>query len=205
MTGLCVYKNQYVSFTFSIVLQISVIFLFLIIFFFSYVQKVENKSFDSQIQYTVDNIMSDIGGEVSKIIYPPNITAEQKDMLRSTYSCIIDYEKNKIIKDNKQADKDIQNSNNNITRFAINILIGVIAISILISLSFSVIKFCLPFMDTVKETIIGIIFIGLTEFLFLDIAASKYITADPNLVKNIFATTCKKYAECVEKGKNYPC
>ena len=145
MADLCVYKNKYVSFTFSIVLQISVIFLFLVIFFFSYVQKVEKKSFNSQIQYTVDNIMSDVGGGLSKIIYPPNITAEQKDMLRSTYSCIIDYEKTKLIEENKQVDENIENNNNNITKFAINILIGVIAISILISLSFSVIKFCLPF------------------------------------------------------------
>ena len=169
----------------SILIQIIFIFSFLCIFYFSYVVRVESIEFTKQLNLIVDNLINSIKNTpdiLNNKNLPPNLPPNlpiNLDEINVIIDGSIDVLETKITKSSQEA-IDAININNNKIKFIVTIII--IILFMIIMILFIVFK-CLPFYTISKESIITVIFIGFTEFIFLTYVSSKYISADPNKVK----------------------
>ena len=155
----------------SINILISVLFasMFLIIFFFTYVKKLEEKVIINNVKFTIDSLLDGI---------LPFIPPENK---KSIYNFINSLN----LTVDKNADIATENSNNKLlvlSIFAITILatIVIVIIGVIYALNVKSLKPVLP--EIATENLIIVSFIGLTELVFLNIFASKYISANPNII-----------------------
>ena len=73
-------------------------------------------------------------------------------------------------------------------------MIGILCLCIILFLVFQ----CYPVYTIFKESIITVFFIALVELVFLTYISSKYISADPNKIKNLLGTSVKSW---IEKNK----
>ena len=53
----------------------------------------------------------------------------------------------------------------------------------------------MPIVQQIKEALIVVFFVALTELLFLQIVAKNYISADPNKVKAVIASAIKEWLQ----------
>lgn len=179
----------------NIIVQVIFVFSFLVVFYFLYVTRVEQQDFKEQIELIVDNLMSSIKDQLPNTIInngKEKISKEDIDVL--TYG-IIDTIEEKITKSSAESIKQINDYNEKLKKNIYNILLGLFGIIFILFIVFS----CIPRYTILKESIITVIFIGLTEFVFLKFISSKYISADPNRIKNTLGVTIKNWI-----NKNYP-
>ena len=144
--------------------------IFLITFFFIYVSKIEEKVIINNVNYTIDSVLDGI----LPFIPPQNKKA------------IFDYINSLDIKIDKAVDIASINSNNKLLQtsvYAITTLtiVIIIIIAVIYLKNKDKLNPLLPQMAT--ETLIIVCFIGLTEYVFFNDFASKFISANPNLVK----------------------
>jgi len=186
-------KNLFV-YGISIFVQTMFIFGFLVIFYFLYVINVEKKDFGEQMDIIVDDLAKTVANDLPDII---NIDKSKYPDYDIIISGIIDTIEEKITKDSKdQINQVIQN--NNKIRNTVFIIVLFIFITILII--FIIFRKSLPYYSITKEAFIVVIFIGITEFIFLSYISSKYISADPNKVKYALATSVHEW---ILKNKKY--
>lgn len=145
--------------------------IFLIIFFFTYVNKIEEKVIINNVNYIIDSVLDGI----LPFIPPQNKKA------------IFDYINSLDLKIDKAVDIAFINSNNKLLQKSVY---GITALAIVIITIIAVIYLLnkdklnplLPQIAT--ENLIIVCFIGLTEFVFLNEFASKFISANSNFVKS---------------------
>ena len=119
---------------------------------------------------------------------------KKEDMDVLTYG-IIDTIEEKITKSSFDGINQINESNKKLRNNIYYILIGLLCIVAILLVIFS----CLPRYMIVKESIITVMFIGLTELVFLTFISGKYISADPNRIKNTLGVSIKNWI-----NKKYP-
>ena len=170
--------------------------IFLSIFFFIYVTGVERNEFKSQVNLVVDSFIND--KELEKLGLQ-NLTDEQKKNLSIMISGIAESSKQKVLIDASDNIKANTKNNQKIINNLINIIIIVIIIIIIIALIFYILGFCIPFFHQIKHALYVIIFVALTEFIFLTVIAKNYISADPNKIKNKVSDSIYEWVD-----KNYP-
>jgi len=180
----------------SIIIQITFVFAFLTIFFFVYVQNVERNDFQEQLDLIVDNIMKDIDQDIVNIIEKNNINSNDIAIILDG---IIDIIQEKISMRNKKSLNNILNQNQKIKKTALNSLMTFIAIIIIICLFILLLGFCMPIVYQIKEAMLVIIFIVITEFIILKLIARNYISADPNKIKR---TLGKSIQSWIKNNKN---
>jgi hypothetical protein len=161
---LCSKNNNYIKYSFDIIFQISLITIFLTVFFFSYVSKVEQGEFSSQIKFIVDQILTD---DDIKMLIPPNLNQKQKEDLSIFVSGALEAAKRKSAISLKSSIDSVNDNNNKIRSF-----------------SYKLPNLAKQF----KQAIIVVIFVGLTELVFLELIAKNYISANPNKIKSTIAT-----------------
>lgn len=196
MSNLC-RKNRFIYPGATILIQTCFLFIFLTIFFFIYVVKVEQGEFEDQINLTMDTLMDEISDDFNKI-------TRGKNPLETTDSAVlvsglIDQIENKITKASESGIKSVIEQNKNTKRFSLislGIVIGFVVICITVLYLFG---FCIPIVPNFKEGILIIIFVGITEIAFLHIIAKRYISASPSKVKQSFGQAIQKWIE-----KNHP-
>ena len=155
----------------SVLLQITCIFIFLTVFFFTYVSNEEKKVVENQIDFLIDNV---VGANLNIL---PN---EVKENILS-----------KINNLSSNSDNDsIKKSNDSIRSKATKILIILsIVVIVIFILSIYFNKTNVSFFKNLslstifKETGIIVLFVGLTEYIFLTYFGSKWISIDPNVLK----------------------
>ena len=76
-----------------------------------------------------------------------------------------------------------------------NMVFGLIGVFLLYTVIVTLTGNCLPLKSVFIESIIGLVFIALTEYLFLQIIVANYKSADPNYVRWNIANTIKNYAD----------
>lgn len=181
----------------TILIQTAFIFIFLTIFFFIYVSKVEQEEFTDQINLTVDNIMSDVSEDINKIIRGKlPLDAETTEIVVSGLIDTIEY---KITAASQDGISSVINQNKNTKRFSL-ISLGIVSGFILICvILLRLFGFCIPVLPNIKEGILVIIFVGITEFVFLNVIAKRYISASPSKVKQSFGIAIQKWID-----KNHP-
>ena len=149
----------------DIVISVLFVSTFICVFYFTYVVKVTENVINDQMDYIVKDLSEDLS------FVPDSVMNQVKQ-----------YVKNIKVTGMEQVDKDVEESNkkifwNVIKIIGISFIIGFVAIYI------SSLYFKFSMADTIKKDLIILIFVGLTEFVFLQIFGKHYISADPNFVK----------------------
>ena len=172
----------------TVIIQVIFVFSFLVLFYFLYVIDVEKKDFQEQIDLLVDSLMLDIQGELTNIISINSDKITKDDFKLLSYG-IIDTLEEKITMNTKDMIQDVNNKNTAIKNNMFKILIGIIIGCIILLIFFQ----CYPIYTILKESIITVLFIGLVELVFLTFISGKYISADPNKIKNLLGISIQKW------------
>lgn len=191
---LCKIKNELVNDGIAIAIQVSFIFAFLTIFFFTYVSNVEKKEFGKQMDIIVDNIMKDLQDDIHTIIdkKPDKISDEDAYIL---VNGIIDIAKKETTISSKKDIEDIVKQNKQTKTIAYKNVTQVFIIVAIITIILLLLGFCLSIMYNIKEALISVFFVAITEFTFLTFITSKYISADPNKVRRDLGESVQKWIQ----------
>lgn len=187
-------NNSLVFNSLNVLIQVIFVFSFLVLFYFFYVVNVEKKDFQDQIDLLVDNIFSENKSQIQDIIKINSDKKISKDDLELLLYGIIDTMEEKITIDSKDAINNIITNNSKLKTSIFNILIGILCGCVILFLIFQ----CYPVYTIFKESIITVFFIALVELIFLTYISGKYISADPNKIKNLLGTSVKTW---IEKNK----
>lgn len=192
------YDSDLIRFIYAIIFQVVLIFMFLTIFFFAYVVRVEKEDYSRQIQIIVDDIYvkEDIGdllnSGIDKITENQSITKKQIQQMIDTGIQQSKTSSSASMKD-KITETETKNKKVRITGI-MGVVIGLVLL-IAVTLIGVVTNFCIPVYSQLKETLIIVFFVGLTEFTFLTLIASKYISADSYKVQRQFGDALVEYAD----------
>jgi len=163
--------------TANIICATAMISVFIGIFFFTYASKIEKNIVVKRSTEIVNSITSNM-----KTIIPEN----QKQIIKSD---IIPY---LVIPDSlKQADQDVENANNALQKSAIQYIFIFAAACLIIVFCMSF-TFKFSFFEIIEENIIVLVFVAITEYIFLTFFAQNYITIDSNFVKSKMIDTLLK-------------
>lgn len=188
-------KESWLKNIISVVIQVTFIFTFLTVFFFLYVQGVEKSEFQNQLYIIVDDLMKNSKDELRKILNNSTLNNEQKYVL---IAGAIDMMEEKVTQDAKDNIKSVNEQNYKTKLKALQyMVIAILGVILLVNI-FIFFNICMPLEYQIKEAMIVIIFVGLTEFAFLQLIASKYIAADPNDIKRTIGTAIQSW---IEKNK----
>ena len=157
----------------NIVINVGLISGFLGIFFFTYAAGVESDIVKINTKIVTDDLMETI---------TPFLNSDVKNKLKT----------NLTPPDLKLEDEKVQQSNDKLKITAYTNLMIVVDITLTIAFILSVI-YKHPFIKILGINLIVLIFVGLTEFIFIHYIPHKYISADTNFVRyNILTTLHKK-------------
>ena len=173
--------NKWVINGVQMAIQITFVFAFLTVFFFVYVQEVEKSEFVSQMNLIVDNIMKDIEIDIPELINKQNQISKEDALV--IISGVIDTLQEKIQMDATKNIHDIIIKNHAVKMKAFGSLMTVIAVVVIIAIITIISGFCIPIQYQMKEAMLIVVFVGMTELVFLELIAKRYISADPNKVK----------------------
>jgi len=154
----------------NILIHVGVMALFLTIFFFTIAQYFEKKIVEEQIKFVIDDF---VGNSLKPL--SPNIKTKLKNQIDNTFSKI----------DFTTQDKDVKKQNEIIQNKAwtfVGILVGIIVVIVLIfGFIFKWDNYYLKFLF--NSSLISLIFVAITETLFMFLIAQNYLSADPNKIK----------------------
>ena len=192
-------NNPYVKNTFDIIFQVTLIAIFLTVFFFTYVSNVEKEEFKKQLDLIVDDLLSD--QDIRNII-PQNLSQTQKDNLAIVISGSLEAAKTKSTINQQNAINDVINNNSKVKSSTYKKIFYVLIIIIILCIIVLLLGYCLPVMYQIKEATIVVFFVALTELMFLEIIAKNYISANPNKIKAEVAQAIKEWLKDNPNGIN---
>ena len=151
---------------------------FIAIFFFTYVAKVEGEVIKNQITDIVDDLT-----ESSTLVFTP-------DQLQAISVMI---EQRLKMPDMSKEDQEARENNDRLKQkalkyFGIGISIGIIIILVMWKI------YDLDMLEIIKYSLITLILVGITEYLFVTIVSKNYVIIDPNYVRYLIAITLRNYA-----------
>jgi len=160
----------------NIIIHVGVMALFLTIFFFTIAQYFEKKIIEDQINFVIDDFVGNTLKPISK---------DKKNEIKT------DIDKAFAKQDFSSADQNVIKENKKISNKAwifVSILFGTILIIALIcGFIFKWDKYYIKFLF--NSTLLSLIFIAITETLFMYLIAQNFLSADPNKIKsNIIKT-----------------
>ena len=178
----------------TVFIQVIFVFSFLVLFYFLYVIDVEKKDFQEQIDLLVDSLMTDLKSQSNNIITVNSKEMSKEDLELLIYG-IIDTLEEKITMNTKDMIQIVNNNNSSIKNNMFKILIGIMVVCVILLIFFQ----CYPVYTILKESIITVFFIGLVEVVFLTFISGKYISADPNKIKNLLGTSIQNWIKVNKK------
>jgi len=159
---------------FIIAAQVGMMFLFLTIFFFVYVTRVERTEFENQIRLAVDDLVRPYLKDLS-FIKDQNILI----VLSGILSAVDEEVKRKAT----AANEDVTQNNANVLRKALLMLALCLTIVLVVSLSLMALGFFVPLAQYSVEILITTLIIAVVEFLFFEIVTKNYISIEPNQIR----------------------
>ncbi len=154
---------------------------FLAIFFFTYTANIEEELVKKQVNLILKNLLS------SSKFFDDDIRTQIRTRLNDIETPDLSEEDHKVTKNNEK-----------VLEYAIKV-ISISTISGLIISYFLFQSDTNPnkgtYIDLLKENAILLIFVSLTEFLFLHLIATNYVYGDANLVKKQILVSLKKYTQ----------
>ena len=184
--GFC--NSNVIHSSLEVFIQVVFVFSFLVLFYFYYVVGVEKKDFQEQIDLITDDLMKDIKVQIDTIV-ESDINKIPREDFNTLLFGMIDVLEEKINASSKDAVKTINENNNKLKNKVVFALSIVMCVCILVMIIFN----CYPIFTILKESIITVFFIAMVELVFLTCISGKYISADPNKIKNIIGTSIQKW------------
>ena len=184
----CKKTNKIFPYIFGIFSQITIIFIFLVVFYFNYIKFVEKNTFLHQIDEVLDNLTKNIRPH-----FPTNVNSFIISELQQ--------EIKQIKKNNIQSNKSINQKNQTLSNLSMNMVFICISVFLVYSFTITLYKICLPLKSVLFESILAFSFIALTEYLFLKIVVVNYKSIDSNYIRYAVAQAIKKYAQTQLKNK----
>ena len=178
----CHRQNKKIAYSFTVSLQVLLIFLFLVAFYFGYILYIEKESFENQINFVIEDLTKDLK------YYIPNI--KNKGQILSK----LDEEISKLQKKTK-SNIAIDKKNQWYKTISINIAISLGVGLIVFFLILTMFDYCLPVTYTLYESIFTIGFVALTEYAFLQLVTKNYIATDPNEIKYNIAKAVYNFSQ----------
>ena len=157
----------------NIFIHVGVMSLFLTVFFFTVASAQEKAIVENQVNFIMDEFVGNTLGPINE---------SQKEEIKEKMSAKLDTAKESL----KSADKDVENQNNKTVKKAFTFVGIVVAIVTVIVL---IMGFYFKWensyrMFLVNSAVTGLIFVGVTELMFLLLIAKGYYSVDPNKIKN---------------------
>ena len=185
----CLPYNAIILRSFYILLQVLLIFIFLTLFFFYYLAKVEKQTFKEQVNLVVDDITTGLD--------------KVKPLPKSLKAGILGYlevQKNDIIESSKENDDNILKRNQEIKKRSLKI-VGISIVSvIIIAISLRILGHCPPHKQLLKMGLIIVCAVAVTEFVFLNVVTKKYISIDPHKVRQSIGNSIQEYIKNLPKN-----
>jgi hypothetical protein len=177
---------------YMIILQILFIFVFLTVFFFTYVNTVEKETFQSQINMVIDSIFTDD-------INIQNIY--NNDATTIALNGSLDLARKNAINSLQQESDNISSSNKTIENKSFMYVIIFIIVFVCLSGILYVSKQHIEFKEHTREALISVFFVGVTEYIFLTFITRQYYSVDPNQVKFKIGQSVQNYIKNNNKIK----
>lgn len=173
-------------------IQSFLVFVFLTIFFFTYVSSVEKEEFDSQLNGIVDDLFNQYHDSIEKIV-PKN--QGMKLAYKTLLYGIIDSTQESIEEQTQKDKQEVIDGNKVVVRNSI-IMIG-IYISLTLFILYLLYRwgFEMDIKSNLKEGIFILFFIFIVEFVFLNVIARNYISGNANDVKKKIASSIIRYID----------
>lgn len=171
-------EHTYISIFSNSLIQASIVFIFLTVFFFIYVNPVEKEEFTDQINSLVENIYDK--KQVESLL-PSD--PKKKKILKDVLYGIIDSNEEELNKSSISAINEINQKNNAILKKSVITVLVTLIITVIILIIFAFFGYCIPLGEFTKEGIFILIFIFFTEFLFLNVITKNYISVNSDVVK----------------------
>jgi hypothetical protein len=199
MVSVTAYKsNKWILNGAEIALQLVLIFTFLTVFYFTYVTSVEAKEFDTQIGVVVDNIYDSAESEITDAIDKGKTTLDKYGLI-SIIDGGLDATEQKVRDLSTKSDSDIRKTNKKIIKksymfllITVGSILGILAI--LAFLGFYIVS-----KSILGRTLVAVFFVALTEFVFLQLIASRFIAADPYEVRRKFGKQINTWIKANKK------
>ena len=177
----------------NILIHVGVMALFLTIFFFTIAQYFEKKIIEDQIDFVIDDF---VGNSLKPV--PETTKKEIKHEINSAFDK----------QDLSKADESVRKENKKISTKAwifVGTLLSIIFVIVVIfGFKYRWERYYLKFLF--NSALISLIFVAITETLFMFLIAQNYLSADPNQIKmkiidTIGSNTCdpcnKKDHDCI--------
>ena len=190
-------SNTWIIDGFDLVFQVVFVFAFLTIFFFAYVVKVEEGEFEDQMNFVVDEVLTE---DIEKKLLAPTSKIPQAQVV-ATLSGIIDGVEYQAGQSTKSAVKSVIQSNNQVRANAFKTLGIVAGTLVLVSIVMLAIGYCLPVRHQTTEALWVVFWVAVTELTFLMVVAKNYKSADPNKVKRTLGAAIIKW---IKNNKKIP-
>lgn len=165
---------NYYELSINVIISVLFISLFIGIFFFTYAAQVEGTIVKNQMKF----LSEDVGIYIN--LLGENVNKKVKDKILALPNVNLDEEDNKVKESNSEVMKKAIIANSVFT------IVSIIIIYFLNK------KVNLNIKDVVIKNLIILIFIGLTEYVFLTYFATDFISINPNLVKYSIVENIKK-------------
>jgi len=178
------------------IIQSCIVFVFLTIFFYTYVTSIEHEEFENQLNQIVDDLFNQYRDDISNL-FPKDET--KKEIVKTTIYGFIDHKEYDIEKTTKSENNEIDQTNQQIIKKSIYLVLVYISFSIILLLCLYYFGFDINIKSSIKEGIFILIFIFLVEFTFLNLIAKHYISGNANYV---IQTVSKKIIEYIDQRRN---
>lgn len=165
----------HLEFVLNILVSVALIAIFICIFFFTYAKNLEKVIIVNQTKELVYDLTSDV------LKFKP---------IRDSLKPFVKKLKSPNMEDQNER---VEKRNQLLFRKSFNLII-VSAVILFTIINFLIYIFNLSFLNIIIPNAIILVFVGLTEFLFLRFIAYNYISFDPNYAKYAILKTLEDYA-----------
>ena len=179
-------KDHLANNIFNILVQVIFIFIFLTIFFFTYVGQNEKESFKNQINLIIDDIANNV--DISNIV-----SEKYKEPIFIVVNGSLDLAKKSYKKKSERIDNKIKIRNKKLIGDSLIWIFMAITFLIIISIIFYHTNLCIPFHMHLKDGLLGVFFIAITELLFLKMITDKYWSVDPIKIRQHIGDSIEKW------------
>jgi len=165
--------------------QSCIVFIFLTIFFYTYVSSIEKEEYQHQLERLVDDFF--------KSVDSISLQKDKENIVKMIIYGAIDTEEDQLDENTKETANLIDQMNSKVIDQSYSIVIIYIIMSLIFL--FILYKFgdCFSLTDNLKEGLFILFFIFVVEFSFLNLIAKNYIASNLNTVKTMVAQVIINY------------
>ena len=176
------------------IVQSCIVFVFLTLFFYSYVSNIEREEFEIQLDKIVDDIFDQYHYKFENM-FPEDVN--KKMLLKTMIYGIINQSKIMIDEKTKDKNKEIDDNNRQFVLKSVYTVLIYIFLCFFILLVMYLNGYQVDIKGNIKESLFVLVFIFIIEIVFLNLIAKHYMSGNANYVTKTFT---QKIIEYIDKN-----